>query len=103
MFLTIYFSGIRYLYYMLRLIISVILIYGLIRLVFNFIIPLFKATQQMRSQVKEFQDRMNGNTQYQNPYQSANNTGSSTQTQKKSKPHSSGDYIEFEEIKTTDS
>ncbi|MBL7735768.1 MAG: hypothetical protein JNL51_09920 [Chitinophagaceae bacterium] len=82
---------------MLRFIISVILIYGLVRLVFNFIIPLFRATQQMRSQVKEFQDRMN--TQYQNPYQSANQAASSAQAQKKSDSHHSEDYIEFEEIK----
>lgn len=71
----------------------------MIRLVFNFIIPLFKATQQMRSQVKEFQDRMNANAQYQNPYQSANQAASSARTQKKSDSHNSEDYIEFEEIK----
>ena len=53
----------------------------------------------MRSQVKEFQDRMNANAQYQNPYQSANQAASSARTQKKSDSHNSEDYIEFEEIK----
>ena len=66
-------------------------LYILIRFVFNFVIPVFRATRQMKSQMKDFQNRMHN--QQEQDYEHSN-------TRKQSKPSvKQGDYIDFEEIK----
>jgi hypothetical protein len=76
---------------MFTYVIWAIVIYLLIRFIFNFVIPIFKATRQMRQQVKEFQDRMGNQA---TDFQSAPKA-----TSAREKNPREGDYIEFEEIK----
>ena len=66
-----------------------IAIYFLVRFIFNFIIPVYRATRQMRGQVREFQERMHEQHSEQEEFQ-----------QKQANPKvKEGDYIDFEEIK----
>ena len=66
-------------------------LYILIRFVFNFVIPVFRATRQMKSQMRDFQNRMHNNQEHENGH---------ADTRKQSKPSvKQGDYIDFEEIK----
>ncbi|MBL7697043.1 MAG: hypothetical protein JNK79_02755 [Chitinophagaceae bacterium] len=68
-----------------------IVIYFFVRFVFNFLIPLFRATRQMRDQVKDFQSRMEEQQNFQR---------TAAQQQQQAKPKvSKEDYIDFEEIK----
>lgn len=69
-----------------------IVIYLLVRFIFNFLIPVFKATRQMRNQVKEFQSKME-EQQTQQPFRG------SAQAQQANPKASKEDYIDFEEVK----
>ena len=74
---------------MIRYLFWAIAFYLLIRFIFNFVIPLFRATKQMKSQMKDFQSRMKG--QQEQPFQ---------HTQERSGNEvKKGDYIDFEEVK----
>ena len=67
-------------------------IYFLVRFIFNFIIPVYRATRQMKSQVRDFQERMQGQPSQEGFAQS--------DAQKQSKSSvKEGEYIDFEEIK----
>jgi len=76
----------------LRFLVYGLLFYLAFRLVFNFIIPLFKTTRHIRQQFKDvnsrMQDQMNNPLNQQTPFDSP-------RPQKVDKE----DYIEFEEIK----
>ena len=75
---------------MLRYIILMLVIYGLYRLIFNFIIPVIKVSNKMRKQVREFQNNMhNANNDAETAQQSASTT----------KQKAKGDYIDFEEVR----
>ena len=73
---------------------------GVLRLPFlvGFVIPVFRATRQIRGQVKQENAR-----QQQSYYQQENNmysnTGSQQQQPANAPTGKSGDYIDFEEIK----
>ena len=77
---------------MLRYIFWFLTIYFLYRLVFNFIIPVWRVSRQMKGQVRDFQDKMNA--------QNEAPTSSHPNTEAKSRqPEKEGDYIDFEEVK----
>lgn len=57
------------------------------QLIFNFVLPIYRTTKQVRRSFRDMQERMNGQ-QAQAPKQSARPKG---------KPV--GDYIDFEEVK----
>ncbi|HLA53865.1 MAG TPA: DUF4834 family protein [Flavitalea sp.] len=100
---------------MISYIIWTLVFYFLFRFIFNFIVPIFQATRQMRSQVKDFQDKMQGQRpgyeSYppQGGYQSGSTytTGNESAKSASSASHSdaasprpkAGDYIDFEEVK----
>jgi hypothetical protein len=66
-----------------------IAIYFLVRFIVNFVIPVYRATRQMKNQVKDFQSRMHQQNQAEQDLE-----------QKKANPKvKEGDYIDFEEIK----
>lgn len=66
-----------------------IAIYFLVRFIVNFVIPVYRATRQMKNQVKDFQSRMHEQNQNAQDFE-----------QKKANPKvKEGDYIDFEEIK----
>lgn len=68
-----------------------IVLYLVIRFIVNFVIPVFRATRQMRNQVKDFQQRMEEERNAQSNFQE-------TQASPKT-PVNKEDYIDFEEIK----
>ena len=70
-----------------------IIIYCVIKVLFNFVIPLIRVSSRMRRQVREFQRQANANGQQQN-YQKDNINASQGAPKQKA-----GEYIDFEEIK----
>ena len=73
---------------MLRYIIWALVIYSLYRLIFHFIIPVFRVSQQMKEKVKEFNNRMESENLQQHD------------TPQKNKQASKEDYIDYEEVKS---
>lgn len=71
-----------------------IILYFFIRFVMGFVIPVFRATRQMRNQVKDFQNKMEEQQRQQSFQQ--NEAQAQTARPKTSKE----DYIDFEEIKS---
>ena len=77
-----------------RILLYAFLIYLLYRLVFHFIIPIYKTTKHVKSQVKDMQSRMQEQMNKQEQaFQSA--AANKTETPKEK----AGDYIDFEEVK----
>ncbi|HUQ67538.1 MAG TPA: hypothetical protein VM101_15355 [Flavitalea sp.] len=74
---------------MIRYLFWTIAFYLLIRFIFNFVIPVFRATKQMKGQMREFQNRMQSDPEQ--PFQQKHEP-SGTEVKK-------GDYIDFEEVK----
>jgi hypothetical protein len=68
------------------------LAYLLYNIIFKFVIPVYRATKQVKKGFKDMQDRMQQQTGQQNTY-SNTTTKTSTSTVK------TGDYIDFEEVK----
>lgn len=77
----------------LRFLFYAFLLYLAFRLVFDFIIPVYKTTKRVRKGFREMQDRMNQHT---GQYQQQENYPKQNQTDNKT---DAGDYIDFEEIK----
>ena len=78
---------------MLRFLLYAFLIYLAYRLVFHFIIPVYKTTRQVKKQFREMHIRMEDQM---NQYQA--NQQSPT-PQPENKKEQVGDYIDFEELK----
>jgi hypothetical protein len=79
---------------MLRYIFWFLTIYFLYRLVFNFIIPVWRVSRQMKGQVRDFQEKMNAQNEPASPaYTNAAEEKTKESAGKK------GDYIDFEELK----
>jgi len=80
---------------MLLYIFFAFLAYILFRLVFNFIIPVYRTTKKVRKGFREMQEKMRqhaaGHTQQQS-------SGMQTEI-KKNDPKPAGEYIDFEEVK----
>ena len=75
---------------MIRYIILAIVAYCVYKVVFDFLVPLFRVTRRMKRQVREFQQRANGDFQHTQP---DNIPRQEKETEK------AGEYIDFEEIK----
>jgi hypothetical protein len=78
---------------MLRYLFFAFLIYLAYRLVFHFIIPIYKTTRQVKKQFREMHSRMQDNMGQQPPYQQPVTPATENKNQQ------TGDYIEFEELK----
>ena len=78
---------------MLRYLFYAFLIYLAYRLVFHFIIPIYKTTKQVKKQFREMHGRMEDHI---NQQQSNQQTMPPKQEDKKTV---AGDYIDFEEVK----
>ena len=78
---------------MLRALLELFVLYLLYKVIFDFIIPVYQTTKQVKQKVNEMQRNMNeqANQQQRNQY-------TSTANQASPKPKSD-DYIEFEEVK----
>jgi hypothetical protein len=78
---------------MLRYLFFAFLIYLAYRLVFHFIIPIYKTTRQVKKQFREMHSRMEDNLGQQPPYQQSPTPATENKKQQ------AGDYIDFEELK----
>ena len=78
---------------MLRYLFYAFLIYLAYRLVFHFIIPIYKTTRQVKKQFREMHSRMQDNMGQQPPYQQPVTPATENKNQQ------AGDYIDFEELK----
>jgi hypothetical protein len=76
-----------------RYILYAFLIYLAYRLIFHFIIPIYKTTRQVKKQFREMHTRMQDHMN-----QQANQQQPQPQPEKK-KEQVGGDYIDFEELK----
>ena len=84
----------------LKIISLAILFYILYKFVFEFLLPIFKATRNFKKGFREMQERANMNQQAGNTTNGNgqyNGNGSASAGEKKKEPV--GDYIDFEEIK----
>ena len=79
---------------MFRILLYIFLIYLAYQFIFNFIIPVYKATQQVKKGFREMHHRMNdfANGEQQSSSQQSRSSNNSAK-------ESAGDYIDFEEIK----
>lgn len=78
---------------MLRYLFYAFLIYLAYRLVFHFIIPIYKTTKQVKKQFREMHSQMEDHiNQHQANQQTPN-------AQPENKRERAGDYIDFEEVK----
>ena len=73
-----------------RILFYAFLVYLLYKLIFDFIIPVYKTTRQVKKGFREMQDRMQEHMQQQQ--QSPRSKSETPKTQP-------GDYIDFEELK----
>lgn len=71
----------------LKIAFELFVVYLLYKLIFDFIIPVYQTTKQMKQKIGEMQQDMNQQKQYKNQDNTTVNASSK------------GDYIEFEEIK----
>lgn len=76
---------------MIRILIWAIVAYCIYKVVFDFLIPIFRVSRRMKRQMREFQRRTNG--EFEN-YQKDNISKEQSAPKEKS-----SDYIDFEEIK----
>ena len=87
---------------MLRYLLYAFLIYLAYRLVFHFIIPVYKTTKQVKKQFREMSARMNrpdGNSGMEDHMNQQQADHPSASPQPENKKEVAGDYIDFEEVK----
>ena len=77
----------------MRYLLYAFLIYLAYRMVFHFIIPIYKTTRQVKKQFREMHSRMQDNMGQQPPYQQPVTPATENKNQQ------AGDYIDFEELK----
>lgn len=86
---------------MLSVFLWILLGYFVYRFVFNFLVPIFRVSRQVKQQVRDFQNHMQA--QQQQSYQHSPNTAQRPQgasaTSSNAPKEKSSDYIDFEEIK----
>jgi hypothetical protein len=78
--------------YMLRALLYIFVIYLAYQFIFNFLVPLYKATQQVKKGFRDMHNQMN------NANENKNASPQQPHSQKKGK-EIVGEYIDFEEIK----
>ncbi len=78
---------------LIRVLFELFILYLVYKLIFDFIIPVYKTTKQVKQKVGEMQSRMDDHMKQQqtNSHADASKNNASK--------HSREDYIEFEEVK----
>ena len=87
---------------MLRYLFYAFLIYLAYRLIFHFIIPIYKTTKQVKKQFREMSARMDRSDGHSRVEDHINQQQSNQQTmppKQEDKKAQAGDYIDFEEVK----
>ncbi len=80
-----------------KLVGELVVIYILYKLIFDFIIPLYTASKQMKSKMSDMQQRMQQQQRAQTEQQRQHSQ--SSQPQKATGKISQDDYIDYEEVK----
>ena len=75
---------------MFKLLLQILALYMLYKLIFNFIIPVYRTTRQMKAKMQDMQEHIQKQQQQQA-------TSQAKEPSRKSVP--ADDYIEFEEVK----
>jgi hypothetical protein len=75
---------------MIKLIFYGLVVYLIYKLIFELVIPVSKASSQMREKIQQMQDQQNFQQQQARP---------AAEPQPAAKPKTDKDYIEFEEVK----
>lgn len=83
----------------LRFIVYAFLIYLLYRLLFHFIIPVYKTTRHVKNQFRDLHSRMEEQMNQQSSFAKATEDKQAGNSKKPSSKEQGGDYIEFEEVK----
>lgn len=81
---------------MLRALIEIFFLYLLYKLIFDFIIPVYQTTKQVKQKVNKMQQDMNEHIQRQN---NQFNPDANKKEDVKASRKTSEDYIDFEEVK----
>jgi uncharacterized protein YneF (UPF0154 family) len=76
-----------------KILLYAFLIYLVYKIIFEFIIPVYRTTRQVKKQFREMNERMNEHMKQQQGEQFA------TEKEPQRAKEKPGDYIEFEEIK----
>jgi hypothetical protein len=84
---------------MFRILLYIFLIYLAYQFIFNFIIPVYKATQQVKKGFREMHHRMNDFTNGEQQSSSQQSSSQQSRSSNNSAKESAGDYIDFEEVK----
>lgn len=85
---------------MLKTVLLLLLAYIAYRFIFGFVLPVSRATRNVRRQFKAAQEEMASRMQEQQGFGAQPNTSAASASRTpQDKPVSKGDYIEFEEIK----
>lgn len=80
----------------MKIILYALLIWFLYNLVFRFIIPIYRASRQMKGQFRQMRERME---EQQRQQQQQSSPADGFQQSQRPKAPPGGDYIDFEEIK----
>lgn len=81
---------------MIDVIATVLILYLLYKLVFDFIVPVSRTTSQFKSQVNQMRRQQEEHARRQQPN---NTTQNKTTFDKKNTTTTDGEYIDFEEVK----
>lgn len=76
----------------IRVIVELFVLYLLYKLIFDFIIPVYRTTKQVKQKVGEMQSQMNEHMKQQQ-------SGTFSATKESNTKSAREDYIEFEEVK----
>lgn len=82
----------------MKILITIFLLWLAYKVIFDFIIPVYQSTKQVRQQMGDIQARMREQFQQQ---QQSQRTAQQQQQQRASqqRPADKGDYLDFEEVK----
>ncbi|GAA0530568.1 DUF4834 family protein [Chitinophaga japonensis] len=83
---------------MIKILLTIFLLWLFYKVVFDFIIPVYQSTKQVRRQMGDIQERMRQQfqQQQQQQQQAAQQQAHASRQQR---PADKGDYIDFEEVK----
>jgi Sec-independent protein translocase protein TatA len=84
---------------LIRLILGILAIWFLYKLIFEFIVPVYRGTKQVRRQMRDMQDAMRQQFEQQQRQQQQAGPQVPPQAQEPARKRDDGDYIDFEEIK----
>ena len=88
---------------MFRALLYILLIYLGYQFIFNFLLPVYRATQQVKKGFREMSERMDQSYGHDDAkgFHDKNQNSSSQQTQSESNPGNkkAGEYIDFEDVK----